>query len=157
MFRRGKLVRKAENKISSGPYRIRANAYHRKPQWAACLFQLAFRRNSQFLTTLCATAGQDFTTIGCLHALTETVNGFTTTTVWLKCSFHFSMFLQLKNSLPVESQSADFQSHRATIPACVVKGTAKVIKYWNKKELNLSVPTSGNPKTRNYSNTDTWE
>ena len=144
-----------DNKISSDPLGTRANAYHRKPRGRR-LLKLAFRRNSQFLTTLCATAGQYFTAIGSLHALTETVNGFTTTTVWLKCSFHFSMFLQLKNSLPVESQSADFQSHRATIPACVVKGTAKVIKYWNKKGLNLSFPTAGSEETRNYSKIDTW-
>jgi hypothetical protein len=60
------------------------------------LFQLAFRRNRQFLTTLCTTAGQHFAAICSLHALAETVNGFTTATVWLKCSFHFTIFYDPK-------------------------------------------------------------
>jgi hypothetical protein len=60
------------------------------------LFQLAFRRNRQFLTTLCTTAGQHFAAICSLHASAKTVNGFTTATVWLKCSFHITIFYDPK-------------------------------------------------------------
>lgn len=112
------------------------------------LLQLAFRRNAQFLTTLCTTASQNFTAISCLHTLAKTVNGFTTTTVWLKCSFHFTVILRPQQILPVESQATDFQSHRATIPACVVKGTAKVVKSAKKTRFLIRLYAAQVPVDR---------
>ena len=56
------------------------------------LFQFRFVRNSQFLTTLFTTAGQNFTTVGGLHPLAETVNALAATSMWLKCTFHVEIF-----------------------------------------------------------------
>ena len=44
--------------------------------------------NGQLVATLAATAGEDFAAVGGLHALAETVNGFTTATMRLECTFH---------------------------------------------------------------------
>jgi hypothetical protein len=56
------------------------------------LFQFRFVGNSQFLTTLFTTAGQNFATVGGLHPLAETVNALAATSMWLKCTFHVEIF-----------------------------------------------------------------
>lgn len=56
------------------------------------LFQFRFVRNSQFLTTLFTTASQNFTAVGGLHPLAETVNALAATSMWLKCTFHVEIF-----------------------------------------------------------------
>jgi hypothetical protein len=56
------------------------------------LLQFRFVRNSQFPTTLFATAGQDFTTVGGLHPLAESVNALAATSMWLKCTLHVEIF-----------------------------------------------------------------
>jgi hypothetical protein len=52
------------------------------------LLQLSLVGNTQFLTALGAAAGQYFAPISCLHAFTETVNGFAAFAMRLKCTFH---------------------------------------------------------------------
>lgn len=65
------------------PYSLRVQA----------LLQFPLIRNSQLLTALCTAACQYFAAIGCLHALAETMNGFTAAAMRLKCTFHcFSFF-----------------------------------------------------------------
>ena len=56
------------------------------------LFQFRFVGNSQLLTTLFTTAGQNFATVGGLHPLAETVNALAATSMWLKCTFHVEIF-----------------------------------------------------------------
>jgi len=55
-------------------------------------------RNSQFLTAFPATASQNLAAISCFHALTKTVNCFTTLTMRLECTFHALYFFTLNNS-----------------------------------------------------------
>lgn len=57
------------------------------------LFQIRFVGNSQFMTTFLATAGQHFTAIGGLHALTKSVNAFAPARMGLECTFHDSKIL----------------------------------------------------------------
>jgi hypothetical protein len=56
------------------------------------LFQFTLIRNCQFLTAFCTAASQHFPAIGCLHALTKTVNSLTAAAMRLECTFHFSLF-----------------------------------------------------------------
>jgi hypothetical protein len=60
------------------------------------LFQFRFVRNRQLLTTLRATAGQDLTAIGSLHALTKAMHALAATSMWLKCTFHLKVFLRYR-------------------------------------------------------------
>jgi hypothetical protein len=80
------------------------------------------------MTTLSSATGQYFTTVGCLHALTETVNGFTATDVRLVGSFlsrHcFTFFLLQIGFLSLLNKAPSL---------LLVKGTAKV-RVSNRKE-----------------------
>lgn len=48
--------------------------------------------NGEFLAALCATGSENATTIGGLHALTETVLVIALAIVRLECSFHFVLY-----------------------------------------------------------------
>jgi hypothetical protein len=76
------------------------------------LLQLPLIRNTQFLAAFSATASQNLTAIGCFHALTETVNGFTALTMRLVCTFHALCFFTLNNS----RKAGFFIAPEVTIP-----------------------------------------
>lgn len=75
------------------------------------------------MTAFSATASQNLTAIGRLHALSETVNGFAAAAMRLKCTFHCFSFFTLTKS-PVESQVC-FSYLQVTTPVGFVKGRQK--------------------------------
>ena len=56
------------------------------------LLAVYFVRNGKLLAALCATGSENATTIGGLHALTETVLVIALAVVRLECSFHCVLY-----------------------------------------------------------------
>ena len=104
---------------------------------AQCLFQLPLVRNGQLSAAFCTATGQYLSTIGSLHTLAKTVNGFTTTSVWLECTFHCNFFSALKNPARVS-----FKHNRSPYPLCRER-SAKVMEKRNVSNsffINLPKP-----------------
>ena len=100
---------------------------------ATGLLQLSLVRNSQFVTTLRATACKNLTAIGSLHTFTESVNGFTTADVGLECTFHnFLLFHFLKDD---PGERTGFHSACRSPHPLVCERTAKVRVHHQTKAL----------------------
>lgn len=78
-----KLLRKAKKGVSPAGD---------TPKNLFLLLAVYLVRNGEFLAALCATGGENATTIGGLHALTETVLVIALAIVRLECSFHFVLY-----------------------------------------------------------------
>ena len=100
--------------------------------WRKRLFKSSFVRNSQLLTAFLTAACQNGASVSGFHTFAKTMYGFTTTLMWLKCTFHVNffnnLFAMLRGVLKYDPGETDLGfnlSQQVTTPV-VCERTAKV-------------------------------
>ena len=88
---------------------------------AFSLFPIGLIGNGQLGATLGAAAGQNLTSVRCLHAFTESMNCFATAGMGLECAFHCPFF----NYLPLIIREFTANNQVNPGPLVVREGKAK--------------------------------